>query len=64
MFLDEERRKSLVNVLSQLSDITNSLKSTLQFIIITHDSEIFEDSSVEQIFKFESTNNGTVVTSI
>ena len=64
MFLDEERKKSLVNVLSQLSDITNSLKSTLQFIIITHDSEIFEDSSVEQIFKFESTNNGTVVTSI
>ena len=64
MFLDEERKKSLVNVLSQLSDITNSLKSNLQFIIITHDSEIFEDSSVEQIFKFESTNNGTVVTSI
>ncbi len=64
MFLDEERRKSLVRVLSQLSDITNSLKSALQFIIITHDSEIFEDSSVEQIFKFESSNNGTVVTAI
>jgi len=64
MFLDEERRRSLVKVLSQLSDITNSLKSTLQFIIITHDSEIFEDSSVEQIFKFESSNNGTIVTAV
>ncbi|MFB3047864.1 MAG: hypothetical protein ACE1YV_01800 [Nitrosopumilaceae archaeon] len=64
MFLDEERRKSLVKVISQLSDITNSLNSTLQFIIITHDSEIFEDSSVEQIFKFESTDNGTIVTEV
>ncbi len=64
MFLDEERRRSLVKVISQLSDITNSLKSTLQFIIITHDSEIFEDSSVEQIFKFESSNNGTIVTAV
>ena len=64
MFLDEERRKSLVKVLSQLSDITNSLNSPLQFIIITHDSEIFEDSSVEQIFKFESSDNGTIVTAV
>ena len=64
MFLDEERRKSLVRVLSQLSDITNSLNSPLQFIIITHDSEIFEDSSVEQIFKFESSDNGTIVTAV
>ena len=64
MFLDEERRKSLVKVISELSDITNSLNSTLQFIIITHDSEIFEDSSVEQIFKFESSDNGTIVTAV
>jgi exonuclease SbcC len=63
MHLDEERRRALVKVLSQLSDITNSSNS-MQFIIITHDSEIFEDSSVEQIFKFESSNNGTVVTAI
>jgi exonuclease SbcC len=63
MHLDEERRKALVKVLSHLSEITNS-SNTMQFIIITHDSEIFEDSSVEQIFKFESSNNGTVVTAI
>ena len=60
--LDEERRKSLVNVLSQLSDITNSQSRTpLQFIIITHDSEIFEDSAVEKIYKFESSEQGTKV---
>ena len=63
MHLDEERRRALVKVLSQLAEITNESNS-MQFIIITHDSEIFEDSSVEQIFKFESSNNGTVVTAI
>ena len=63
--LDEERRKSLVRVLSQLSDITNSASnSSMQFIIITHDSEIFEDSSVEQIYKFESGQKGTIVTAV
>ena len=61
--LDEERRKSLVTVLSQLSNITHlNSKQPLQFIIITHDSEIFENSNVENIFKFESTENGTKVT--
>ena len=63
--LDEERRKSLVRVLSQISDITNSASnSSMQFIIITHDSEIFEDSTVEQIYKFESSEKGTVVTAL
>jgi len=33
----------------------------MQFIIITHDAEIFDDSSVENIYKFESNPNGTVV---
>ena len=43
--LDAERKKSLVGVLSQLSNISNS-ESPMQFIIITHDAEIFEDSTV------------------
>jgi DNA repair protein SbcC/Rad50 len=61
--LDEQRRKSLVTVLGQLSNISNqNLRQQLQFIIITHDSEIFEDSNVEKIFKFESTEEGTKVT--
>ncbi len=59
--LDTERRKALVNVLSQLSNITNA-RMPMQFIIITHDSEIFEDSSVEKIYKFESTEQGSKVT--
>ncbi|WKT57862.1 AAA family ATPase [Candidatus Nitrosotenuis chungbukensis] len=58
--LDGERRRALVRVLSQLSDITG-VTGPLQFIIITHDAEIFEDSSVEKIYKFESGENGTKV---
>jgi len=58
--LDSERRKSLVNVLSQLTNL-NENNSSMQFIIITHDSEIFDDSSVENIYKFESNPNGTIV---
>jgi exonuclease SbcC len=57
--LDDERRKSLVNVLSQLTNLKED--SSMQFIIITHDAEIFDDSSVENIYKFESNPNGTVV---
>ena len=57
--LDGERRKSLVNVLSQLTNLKED--SSMQFIIITHDAEIFDDSSVENIYKFESNPNGTVV---
>ena len=59
--LDVERKKSLVGVLSQLSDISNS-ESRMQFLIITHDAEIFEDSTVEQIYKFESSEQGSKVT--
>jgi len=61
--LDAERKKSLVGVLSQLSNISN-VESRMQFLIITHDAEIFEDSTVEQIYKFESTEQGSKVTSI
>ena len=58
--LDAERKKSLVSVLSQLSNISNS-EMPMQFIIITHDAEIFEDSTVEKIYRFESTENGSSV---
>ena len=58
--LDAERKKSLVKVLSQFSEISNSL-SPMQFLIITHDEEIFEGSNVEQIYKFESSEEGTKV---
>jgi len=58
--LDSERRKSLVSVLSQLTSLKED-DSSMQFIIITHDAEIFDDSSVENIYKFESNPNGTTV---
>ncbi len=61
--LDAERKKSLVGVLSQLSNISN-LESQMQFLIITHDAEIFEDSAVEQIYKFESSEQGSRVTAL
>jgi len=58
--LDAERKRSLVGVLSQLSNISNS-ESPMQFLIITHDEEIFEDSTVEKIYKFESSEEGSKV---
>ena len=58
--LDSERRKSLVEVLSQLANIKGE-DTSMQFIIISHDAEIFEDSSVENIYKFESAIDGTMV---
>ena len=54
--LDAERKKSLVGVLSQLSEMPKS-DTEMQFFIITHDAEIFDDSAVEQIYKFESTDH-------
>ena len=36
----------------------------MQFIIITHDAEIFENSAVEKIYKFESAEKGTKVTEL
>ena len=61
--LDAERKKSLVEVLSQLSNISN-VETPMQFMIITHDAEIFEDSTVEKIYKFESSMQGSKVTAI
>ena len=59
--LDAQRKKALVGVLSQLSNTSSSSSNPMQFIISTHDDEIFEDSSVEQIYKFETSENGTIV---
>jgi len=36
----------------------------MQFIIITHDAEIFENSAVERIYKFESDEKGSKVTAL
>ena len=60
--LDQERRKSLVNVLSQAFE--SNIDAISQFIIITHDSEIFENSNIDAIYDFKSMPEGTLVTPI
>src|SRR5574338_1503590 len=60
--LDHERRRSLVNVLSQAFE--SNIDAISQFIIITHDSEIFENSNIAAIYDFRSTPDGTLVTPI
>ncbi|MGI0006918.1 MAG: SbcC/MukB-like Walker B domain-containing protein [Nitrosotalea sp.] len=60
--LDHERRKSLVNVLAQAFE--SNIDAISQFIIITHDSDIFENSNIDAIYDFKSTPEGTVVTPI
>lgn len=60
--LDEERRKTFVKI---ISDVFNKGTSPLnQLIIITHDEEIFENSEIEQVYKFEMTEKGSSVTDI
>ncbi len=60
--LDQERRKSLVSVLSQAFE--SNIDAISQFIIITHDSEIFENSNIDAIYEFKSTSDGTMVTAV
>jgi exonuclease SbcC len=61
--LDAERKKSLVEVLAQLSGIGKS-QTAMQFLIITHDAEIFENEYVGQIYEFKSTEEGSKVKSL
>jgi exonuclease SbcC len=58
--LDEERRKALVRIISEA--FREGAGPLAQLIIITHDSDIFEDSEVEQIFRFAMTADGSQVT--
>ncbi|MDW0281536.1 MAG: SMC family ATPase [Nitrososphaeraceae archaeon] len=59
--LDEERRKSLVRIISD--SFKEGLGPLSQIIIITHDAEIFEDSEVDRIYRFTMSANGSVVIS-
>ncbi|HXG07384.1 MAG TPA: AAA family ATPase [Nitrososphaera sp.] len=58
--LDEERRKALVRIISEA--FREGSGPLAQLIIITHDSEIFEDSEVDQLFRFSMTADGSHVT--
>ncbi len=57
--LDEERRRSFVNIISNV--FSKGVGPLSQIIIITHDEEIFENSEIEQIYKFSMGNNGSIV---
>ncbi len=57
--LDEERRKALVRIISEA--FREGAGPLAQLIIITHDSDIFEDSEVDQIFRFAMTSEGSCV---
>ncbi|MEM3795313.1 MAG: AAA family ATPase [Thermoprotei archaeon] len=61
--LDEERRRSLVRLISEIgSDKEHSILN--QILIITHDEEIFENAEVGVIHKFENTPDGTKITQL
>ena len=55
--LDEERRKALVRIISEA--FREGTGPLAQMIIITHDSEIFEDSEVDAVFRFSMTSEGS-----
>jgi exonuclease SbcC len=55
--LDEDRRKDLVKIISEA--FGEGAGPLAQLIIITHDSEIFENSEVDQIFRFYMTADGS-----
>jgi exonuclease SbcC len=60
--LDEERRRTFVKI---VSEVFNKGTGPLnQLIIITHDEEIFEDSEIEQVYKFHMTERGSLVKAI
>jgi exonuclease SbcC len=59
--LDEERRKSLVRIVSD--SFKEGLGPLCQIIIITHDAEIFEDSEVDGVYRFTMSANGSMVVS-
>ncbi|MGH9909030.1 MAG: SbcC/MukB-like Walker B domain-containing protein, partial [Nitrososphaerales archaeon] len=57
--LDEERRKSLVRIITEA--FRSGLGPLSQMILITHDSEIFENAEVDSVYRFTMSNEGTHV---
>jgi exonuclease SbcC len=55
--LDEDRRRGLVRIISEA--FREGAGPLAQLMIITHDSEIFENSEVDQIFRFAMTADGS-----
>ena len=59
IYLDETAKESFVDILNKLTRIQN--RSRTQFIIITHDTEIFDNSKVDKIVEFEKIGDSTVI---
>ena len=61
--LDEERRKALARVLTNLAGASEG-RIPMQFILITHDYDIFGEAPVERCYRFEAGKNGTEVVEV
>ena len=59
-YLDKTHRAYFVDVIQELTRLMNK-KQNFQFIIITHDDEIWESAQVGTRYKFTTTSNGTEV---
>lgn len=60
--LDADRRKSMVHVLAGLASATEA--GTMQFIVITHDMDIFDEAPVERRYELDAGTDGTRVQEI
>ena len=61
-FLDAEHKIELVNVLTQLSSMKKLDSETpLQLLIITHDTEIFENAEIDNIYRFSKVGDETKI---
>jgi len=59
-YLDKTHRAYFVDVIQELTRLMNK-KQNFQFIIITHDDEIWESAQVGTRYKFTPTSDGTKV---
>ena len=59
-YLDAEHKAELVNVLTQLAEVKKlDSEAPLQLLIITHDTEIFENTSIDNIYRFSKNGDET-----
>jgi len=59
-YLDDAHCEYFVDAIQQLTNFMNE-KQNFQFIIITHDEDIWKNAKVGTIYKFTLTSDGTEV---
>ena len=63
-FLDAEHKIELVNVLTKLAEMKKlDTETPLQLLIITHDTEIFENANIDNIYRFSKNGDETEIQS-